>query len=1114
VTDRPLSSHQRVVRVFVSSTFQDMFDEREELIKFTFPELRKRCRERQVEFVEVDLRWGITDEQKAEGKVLPICLAEIERCRPYFIGLLGERYGWVPQKIDKELAEVQPWLKEHKEKSVTELEIIHGVLQNPEMERLAFFYFRDSETSRDVEKEISRKPDYRPEPKISQTKLKLLKEEILKHQKNYPAPVRLNFSDAKTLGEMVRDDLWKIIDKRFPIEKVPTPLERERMEHEAFAAQRRKVYIGREEYFNKLDEHVASKGLPLVLLGESGSGKSALLANWVQRYKEKHPDDFMLLHFIGSTPDSADYVRILRGVMEEIKERYEPESKEKMKGLITREEDEIPTDPKKAIEVFPFWLAKASARGKFILILDALNQLEDRDNAPDLGWLPEYFHPSIRVILSTLPGRSLEALKKRDWPTMYVQPVEIEERKRFINDYLEQYSRKLSDVRVELISSAEQSANPLYLRTLLEELRVFGVHEKLEERIKHYLTAVTVDDLFELVLERLESVYERDRPGLARDAMSLIWAARRGLSEKELLDLLGSDDQPLPNAYWSPLYLATEESFVSRSGLLNFFHDFLRKAVEDRYLHDTEVKRKAHLRIADYLDKREVDDRKVEELPYQLLQAEEWERLKDCITNMEMFPILIAKEKRYELMGYWSVIGDRFDMGETYKAILDRYEANSPATNALLSRLNEVAFFLDLNARYEEAETLFRRALAICEKAQGPEHPDMATILNNLATLLEEKGNFEGAESSYRRALAIREKALGPEHPDMATTFCNLAMLLFQVKNDSYEGKQLLLKAFAIDEKVRGKEYPNVAKLCKSLATLVSYGYYNGSESLLRETLTMTEKVFGIEHPYTATSLNSLAYFLLEAGNYEEAELLLRRALSIFEKVLGPEHPETATGLNNLALLLKRKGNYEEAEFLYRRALSIREKVLGKNHLITAENLNNLALLLYRKGDYVGAEPYLRSALAVSVKILGLAHYQTAHIVNNLFNLALLLKEKAEYSYRLLLDIYEKIVEKTTSSIPEILINMAICHNELAFHICVPAKNWEEAEFRYRKSIELFKKLQNPVETANVELNLQSLFHLSGQNLDIEKVKELTRILQEAGDSRVEKGHKLLKELS
>ena len=92
---------------------------------------------------EVDLRWGIPDEAKAEGKVLPVCLAEIHHCRPYFIGLLGERYGWVPDEIPQELIAQEPWLKEHLHHWVTELEILHGVLNNPEMADHAFFYLRD-----------------------------------------------------------------------------------------------------------------------------------------------------------------------------------------------------------------------------------------------------------------------------------------------------------------------------------------------------------------------------------------------------------------------------------------------------------------------------------------------------------------------------------------------------------------------------------------------------------------------------------------------------------------------------------------------------------------------------------------------------------------------------------------------------------------------------------------------------------------------------------------------------------------------------------------------------------------------------------------------------------
>ena len=135
----------RAVRVFISSTFRDMVEERDELMTHVWPELRRFCREREVELVEVDLRWGITEEQTTRRETLKLCLDEIHACRPFFIGLLGERYGWVPgdDAFTPDLEEEQAWLKGLHGKSVTELEIIHGVLNNPEMAGRAFFYFRD-----------------------------------------------------------------------------------------------------------------------------------------------------------------------------------------------------------------------------------------------------------------------------------------------------------------------------------------------------------------------------------------------------------------------------------------------------------------------------------------------------------------------------------------------------------------------------------------------------------------------------------------------------------------------------------------------------------------------------------------------------------------------------------------------------------------------------------------------------------------------------------------------------------------------------------------------------------------------------------------------------------
>jgi hypothetical protein len=66
----------RNIRLFISSTFRDMDQERELLIKQVLPELRKECLARAIFLSEVDLRWGITDEQSQAGDTIRICLGE------------------------------------------------------------------------------------------------------------------------------------------------------------------------------------------------------------------------------------------------------------------------------------------------------------------------------------------------------------------------------------------------------------------------------------------------------------------------------------------------------------------------------------------------------------------------------------------------------------------------------------------------------------------------------------------------------------------------------------------------------------------------------------------------------------------------------------------------------------------------------------------------------------------------------------------------------------------------------------------------------------------------------------------------------------------------------
>ena len=72
---------------------------------------------------------------------------------------------------------------------------------------------------------------------------------------------------------------------------------------------------------------------------------------------------------------------------------------------------------------------------------------------------------------------------------------------------------------------------------------------------------------------------------------------------------------------------------------------------------------------------------------------------------------------------------------------------------------------------------LLQRALAIREKALGPDHPDVGESLSNLAGLYEDEGDYAKALPLYQRAIAIREKSLGPNHPVVATRINNLAAM-------------------------------------------------------------------------------------------------------------------------------------------------------------------------------------------------------------------------------------------------------------------------------------------------------------------------------------------------
>ena len=756
-------STSRAIRVFVSSTFRDMQLEREELVKRVFPEVRRRCEARGVTWAEVDLRWGVTDEQKAEGAVLPICLAEIERSRPHFIGLLGQRYGWIPDEIPAAIAQELGWLTDASGRSVTELEILHGVLNDPDSAGHAYFYLRDPAWVAALP--VEEQPTYQEQDARGVELLETLKDRV--RQSSHPVRV---YDDPVDLAEVVLQDLIDLVDRLYPDATPPDPLDRAAGEHAAFAASRFAGFVPRAQLAARLDEHASGEGSPLLVSGDAGMGSSALVADWAQAWQLAHPDDIVIEHYAGASSTAADWRAMTARLGSELARRH---------GLDVPDVDAIPQEPAALRSFLGQALRQAAAAERTtLLVLDGVDRLVDDEGAPDLRWLPAAPPPQVRIILTAGPGRAREAALHRGWPILDVPPLDRDERRAVITTFLSRFSKALDDVHVNRLLSSPLTGNPLFLRTVLDELRQHGDHYTLGDVIERLLSSQSGDDLFEQVLTRYEQDFERDRPGLTRDAFTALWAARHGLAESELLDLLGTEGNPLPHAVWSPLFLAAEHGLVTRSGLLSFATRHLRIAVEDRYLTDDASREEAHRRLATYFATRPLGDRVVDELPWQQLDGGNPTAATQTLADHEFFE-LAYRRALPDVRRLWARLeADGHSMAEAYRAVIaDPAAYDGPGQQTVWG----VARLLTDSGHPAEAMVLHRalvdqarRHPAGSKEADGGDARLRAALLNLGAALLFQ-GDLAAADIALTEVVE-RNRASG-DQTMLSAALGNLAMV-------------------------------------------------------------------------------------------------------------------------------------------------------------------------------------------------------------------------------------------------------------------------------------------------------------------------------------------------
>lgn len=952
--------------LFLSSTFLDMMPEREYLVKHLLPELRQICRERGVILTEIDLRWGITERQARRGKIVSVCLEEILRRRPLILAFVGDRYGWCPAPADLNDApflDRYPWIGKgvNEGKSLVELETLEVARNDPAMRERIRFYFKHGsyvaphgrkgkEKNRGNEDDIA-------ELRRLRAFHRRVRESGLSMREGYRTPAQL--------GEWIREDVLAVLDSLAPdVGGFDSWIARERYGHEAYAATRRRAYIDHVPTLQALDRYVespqpengtqrnAGRVFPLVVTGESGAGKSALLARWSERYRRRNPDAFLIEHYVGATPSGADRFALMRRIMAEIRERY---------GLA----EELPALPEQIVENFPSWLARVRGE-RLVLVIDALDRLDGAATA--LASFPLDYAPQIRLLLSTTPGPVLDLAGERGWESLQVHPLAETDRRKAIRAYLAEFSKRLEPEQVRRIATDGKSANPLYLRTSLEELRIHGEHETLNVKIDHYLSAVDPRALFGLVLERIENDFGK---GLTSAAMSCLWASRSGLSEFELAGLLD-----VPPLKLRPLIGGMEHHLTRIDGRLNFCHDHLRNAVAERYLPSRVRRRNFHRRIAAWFSTQPVSPRRAEEEPWQWRNGEDPERLLGCLTDPLLFLHLNTGPSKYSLLHFWRGLGKEANIEEAYRVRLEEFEKNEADGERVARLWKEAGEFVILTGHYEGAIRLLRRGCSLADRMGSPLFRGL--FLGSLGRGLTESGDYADAEKALQDALAIYRDAGQSRTADYADLLGQLGSLYYYWKRYA-EAESTLNEALKIRNGISREDDPVTARIIGGLAAVFSEQLQFGqAEMLLRHELLTLEKCFGGEHPDVATCLNNLGTLYARTEEYEKSIEYFERACSIYEYVFGAQHPSVGRVLANLSYVLRRMDQYERAEYILRKAIEIDRDSLGEYHPAIAQKMTNLGTLLKDRGFADKAEQSYREALKIRERIFGADHVNTA----------------------------------------------------------------------------------------------------------------------------------------
>ncbi|XP_065084724.1 NACHT and WD repeat domain-containing protein 2 [Ochlerotatus camptorhynchus] len=375
-----------------------------------------------------------------------------------------------------------------------------------------------------------------------------------------------------------------------------------------------KVFYGREEQLKRIKNYMLGTcEKPLVLYGEGGCGKTSLLAKsaaltFTEWFAKVRP--ISIIRFLGTTPDSSALTPTLISICQQISYNF-------MLPF-----DQIPDDLVPLTAHFKQLLTYASEQQPLLLFLDSVDQLTGTQDSSKVSWLPTRL-PSLCRIIVTCAAEESNPVVSQEYHLLR-RMIDIEENfievtalgedlaMNVIKMWMATACRDLSNYQWRLVANAIGKCSlPIFVKLVFAEICRWRSYTRPQDT---HLASTVMDSIM-MLFERIEKQHGRI---LVFHALAYITAAKSGLSESELEDLISLDDRVLDDVYqyhlppvrrippllWTrirndlPNYLSEREA--DGVNVMNWYHRQFRDTAKERYFKNMNMAIYFHSMIADY----------------------------------------------------------------------------------------------------------------------------------------------------------------------------------------------------------------------------------------------------------------------------------------------------------------------------------------------------------------------------------------------------------------------------------------------------------------------------------------------------------------------------------